>query len=193
MDFRFLWDRIRQLISDPEKAWHTIYTENKPAGYIRNHFFLPLVVLAAISAFFGSLLFTNTGVSEIYSVMAGIKYLLLYSLVIYASTYVFVKISSYLNINNDLQSSFKIVVFSAAPFMLCQIISRLFESFIFINILALFGLYLLWLGNERFLNPPEKMKTPLLLAVAAVFTGFYIIFDWLLTMMVDRIYFAFFA
>ena len=193
MDFRFLWDRIRQLIVDPEKAWYTIYTEDKPAGYIRNNFFLPLVVLAAISAFLGSLLFTNTGVSEVYSVLAGIKYIILYSSVIYATTYVFVKISSYLNIKNDLQSSFNIVVFSAAPFMLCQIISRLFESFIFINILALYGLYLLWLGNERLLNPPEKLKTPLLLAGAAVFTGFFIIFDWLLTTLVDRIYFAFFA
>lgn len=193
MNFRFLWDRIRQLISDPEKAWHTIYIENKPAGFIRNNFFLPLVVLAAISAFFGSLLFTNTGVSETYSVLAGIKYLVLYTSVIYATTYVFLRITSYLNIKNDLQSSFKIVVFSAAPFMLCQIISRLFESFIFINILALYGLYLLWLGNERLMNPPEKLKTPLLLAGAVVFTAFFIIFDWLLTTVVDRIYFAFFA
>ena len=171
MDFRFLWDRIRQLIVDPEKAWYTIYTEDKPAGYIRNNFFLPLVVLAAISAFLGSLLFTNTGVSEVYSVLAGIKYIILYSSVIYATTYVFVKISSYLNIKNDLQSSFNIVVFSAAPFMLCQIISRLFESFIFINILALYGLYLLWLGNEKLLNPPEKLKTPLLLAGWTLFDG----------------------
>ena len=193
MDFRFLWDRTRQLIFDPEKAWHTIYTENKHAGFIRNSFFLPLVVLAAVSAFFGSLFFTNTGVSEAYSVLAGIKYLVLYTAVIYATTYVFLRITSYLNIENNLQSSFKIVVFSAAPFMLCQIISRLFESFIFINILALYCLYLLWLGNERLLNPPEKLKTPLLLSVAAVFTGFFIIFDWLLTTMVDRIYFAYFA
>ncbi|NMC37684.1 MAG: hypothetical protein GYA41_05125 [Bacteroidales bacterium] len=193
MDFRFLWGRIRQLISDPEKAWQTIYIENKPAGFVRNNFFLPLVVFAAVSAFFGSLFFTNTGVSEAYSVLAGIKYLVLYSSVIYATAYVSVKISSYLNIKNDLQTSFKIVVFSAAPFMLCQIVSRLFESFIFINLLALFGLYLLWLGNERLLNPPEKLKTPLLLSVAAAFTGFFIIFDWILTTMVDRIYFAFFA
>lgn len=193
MDFRFLWDRIRLLVLDPEKAWYTICNESKPTGFIRNSFFLPLVILAAISAFFGSLLFTNTGVSTAYSVLAGIKYLVLYTSVVYATTYVYMKITSYLNIKNDIQISFKIIVFSAAPFLLCQIISRLFESFIFINILSLYGLYLLWLGNERLIDPPEKLKTPLLLAGAIVFTGFFIIFDRLLTTIVDRVYFAFFA
>ncbi|HNR41608.1 MAG TPA: hypothetical protein PKL65_05200 [Bacteroidales bacterium] len=193
MDLKFLWNRIRILILDPEKAWQIIGTETRTAGFIRNHFFLPLVVLAAVSAFVGSLLFTNPGTSGIYSVLAGIKYLILYAGVIYATSFIFNKITTILNIRNDPGTSFMIIVFSAAPLMLCQIVSRLFESFIFINILALYGLYLFWLGTERLLNPPEKMKTPLMLSVALVFTGLLIIIDSLLTRLVDWIYFAFFA
>ncbi len=193
MDFKFLWNRIRDLILDPEKAWRIISAETSPAGFIRNYFFLPLVILASLSAFVGSLLFTNTGISAVYSVLAGIKYLILYTTVIYATTFIFHKIAIFLNLSNDLKTSFMIIVYSAAPLMLCQIVSRLFESFIFINILALYGLYLFWLGTERLLNPPEKLKTQLLLSAAVVFTGLFIIVDWLLTRLADRVYFSFFA
>lgn len=193
MDLKFLWNRIKFLILDPDKAWHLICTEHKPARFVRDSFFFPLVLLASIMAFLGSLLFTNTGVSEIYSILTGIKYFVLYSAVIVGTSYIIFRITGSLNLNNDFLTSFKIIVYSAAPFLICQIISRLFESFIFINILALYGLYIFWLGSERMLNPPEKLKTPLLFAAASIFIVLFIFTDWLLTMIIDRLYFAFFA
>ena len=193
MDFKFLWTRIKYLILDPEKAWHAVCTENKPVKFVRDSFFFPLVILASLSAFLGSLLFTNTGVSEVYSILAGIKYLLLFSFVIYATSFVFFRITQTLNLKNDFLTSFKIIVFSAAPFLICQIISRLFESFIFINILALYGLYIFWLGVERMLNPPDKWKTPLLLTITSVFIVLFIFADWLLTKAIDKLYFTYFV
>lgn len=193
MDFKFLWSRTKFLVLDPEKAWQTIYAENRPYRFVRGSFFFPLIIAVAVSAFFGSLLFTNTGVSGVYSVLAGIKYFLIFYIVIYATALIFNKITKTLDLKSDFLTSFKIIVYSATPFLLCQIISRLFESFIFINVLALYGLYIFWIGNERMLDPPENKKTPMLLGVAVLFITLFLLTSWMLTLLSDKVYFTFFS
>jgi hypothetical protein len=193
MDFKFLWNRIRYLILDPDKAWHSIYNENRPLQFVKRNYFFPLLILVSLSAFLGSLLFINTGVSEFYSVLAGIKYFILFFIVIHATTFIFREILKALDITADFSSSFKIILYSLSPLLLCQIISRLFESFIFINVLALYGLYIFWVGVEIMLNPPEHKKIPLLISVSVALVALFIITSWLLTLVVDKVYFTFFA
>lgn len=193
MDLKFLWNRIRYLLLDPDKGWHTISAEKRPLEFVRNNFFLPLVILVSISAFLGSLLFMHTGVSEMYSILAGIKYFLLFSITIYGTAFSLQKITVMMEIKSDFTSCFKIVLYSSAPLLLCQIISRLFESFIFINILSLYGLYIFWVGIEIMLNPPENKRSSLLLASASVYIALFVLTGWLLTTVIDKIYFAFFA
>jgi len=71
--------------------------------------------------------------------------------------------------------------------------SRLFESFIFINVLALFGLYVFWTGMERMTDTPEQKKIPLLIAAAVTFIALFFTADWILSGIMDKLYFAFFA
>jgi hypothetical protein len=193
MDFKFLSHRIRNIILNPEKAWDAIHYENRPIKYVRGSFILPLIFLAALSAFLGSLLFTNTGVSEAYSVLVGVKYFLLLCFVIYGTAFVFKEITNAFNLGRDFVLSFKIIAYSSAPLLLCQIISRLFESFIFVNVLALYGLYIFWTGVEKMINPPEQKKLPLLISVTVVFIVLIFAGNWLLTQIIDKLYFAFFT
>lgn len=193
MDFKFLSNRVKNIILDPVKAWEAIYTENGPVKDVRDSFFFPIVLIAALSAFFGSLLFTNTELSWVYNVLTGIKYFVLLSVVIYVTAVAFKEIAVRFNLKCDYASSFKIIVYSSAPFLLCQIISRLFESFIFVNILALYGLYIFWTGAEKILNPPEQKKLPLMIAATAVYIFTFIITNWLLSKIVDGLYFSIFA
>jgi hypothetical protein len=76
---------------------------------------------------------------------------------------------------------------------LCQIMSRLFESLIFVNILALYGLYIFWAGVERMLNPPEHKKMPILVATTVSVLLIFFATNWLLSMLLDRIYFSLFG
>lgn len=193
MNFKFLWNRITNLIIDPDKAWRTIYTENRPVGFVRTSFFFPLLIMVALSAFLGSLLFMNTGVSEAYSVLAGIKYFILFFVVIYGTTFLFRKIIKSIDLNTNFTTAFKIILFSLTPLLLCQIISRLFESFIFINILSLYGLYIFWTGTEIMLKPPENKRIPMLISVTAGFIALFAITSWLLNLLLDKIYFGLFA
>jgi hypothetical protein len=43
------------------------------------------------------------------------------------------------------------------------------------------------------LNPPEYKKMPLLIATTITITGLYIAFSVVLNLVIDRVYYAFFA
>ena len=193
MDFKFLADSIRNIIVDPIKAWDTIHSEDKKTKYLKINLILPLTALAAVSAFLGSYYFINTGLTNAYSVLASIKYFILYYLVIYCTTLIIKEIAKAMNLGMDLDLSFKLVAYSAIPFLLCQILSRVFESFIFINILALYGLYVFWVGVEEMLDPAEQKKIPLLIAATVTFIVLFYSADWILSAVIDKLYFAFFA
>jgi len=192
MDFKFLADTIRNIIVDPVKAWETIYTEDRKVKFTIINL-LSLVLLASVSAFLGSFYFINTGLTNVYSVMAGIKYFILYSLVLFGTTLILAEITKALDLGKDLKTSFNLVAYSAIPFLICQMMSRLFESFIFINALALFGLYVFWTGMERLTDTPEQKKIPLLIAAAVTFIVLFFTADWILSGIMDKLYFAFFA
>ena len=193
MDYKFLYHRIKYIILDPVKAWDEIHSDNRPIKDVRNSFFFPLITLVAIAAFLGSVIFANTGLSVIYSILVGIKYFLLLCLVIYATAFIFREITYAMDMGQDFTISFKMIVYSIAPFLICQMVSRIFESFIFINILALYGLYIFWIGAEKMLNPPEHKKMPMLIAATLTMIGLYIAANFFLTMIIEKFYFAIFS
>jgi len=193
MDYKFLYHRIKYIILNPAKAWTVISEENRPLRDPRNSFLFPLVILVTVSAFLGSIIFTNSTLSPVYSIFIALKYLILNLLVVYASAVVFSEITKALDLGKNFTVSFKMIVYSLAPFFLCQIVSHLFESLIFVDVLALYGLYVFWVGAEKMLNPPEHKKMPMLVATFIVITGFFIAGSIVLSSIIDRIYFNYIA
>jgi hypothetical protein len=193
MSNKFLLFLVKDLIINPGQAWETIDTENKPVSQIRNGLLFPLSLLVSVSAFLGSLLYTNPGLSPVYSVLAGIECFILFYASVYAAAYVLREISHAMDMGRNWDVSFRLIAYSIVPFMLCQMISRLFESFLFVDVLSLFGLYIFWAGAERMLAPPAHKKLPLLIATFVSFTGIFIITDFLLTKIFDKIFYAFFS
>jgi hypothetical protein len=193
MDYKFLYHNLIKIIFTPGKAWDLITEENKPAGYLRNNFLFPLIIIVSISAFLGSIIFTNKALPPVYSIMSGFKYLLLYLFVVYSSAAILGEITKPLDLGKDFTVSFRLIVYSLAPLFICQIASQLFESLIFANVLSLYGMYIFWAGAEKMLNPPDYKKMPLLIAIFVVTTGFFFAGNLVLTALTDRIYFSFFA
>jgi hypothetical protein len=193
MDYRFLYNRIKYIILSPTRAWSVIREEIRPIRDVRNSFFFPLVLLVTISSFLGSIIFTNSTLSPVYSIFVALKFLILHLAVVFTSAVIFGEITKALDLGKDFTVSFKIIAYSIAPLLICQIISHLFESLIFVNILSLYGLYIFWIGAEKMLDPPEHKKMPMLIATLVVVAGFYIAGAILLTSLTDRIYFSFFA
>lgn len=193
MDYKFLLQRLVQIIFNPVKAWEAIYSEDRPLKDTRNSFFFPLIILVSISSFLGSLFFSNSQLSYIYSIFVGIKFFILLCFVLYTSTVIHKEITYALDLGKNFAVSYKIILYSLTPLLLCLVFSQLFESILFINILALYGLYIFWEGSMKMLNPPEYKKMPMLIATMVIVAGFFVAGGWILTQVIDRVYFAFFA
>jgi hypothetical protein len=193
MNFNFFLKGIKNIVFTPAKLWETVISEHPSAGVIRNSFFIPLVLLVAVSAFFGSLLFANAELSASYSVLLSIKCIIVILIAVYAASYLLGEITYPLDLGRDFNISFMLVLFSATPFLMCQILSHMFESLLFVNIIGLYGLHIFWIGAEKILNPPQYKKMPLLIAATITFAGIYITTYLLLSMITDRVYYSFFA
>jgi hypothetical protein len=193
MDYKFLLKRLPFIIFHPVKAWGKICYETFPVRDLRNYFLFPLIILVTLFAFTGSLFFINSHLSFVYSVFVGLKFIILLLFVVYASAVTHKEITYALDLGRNFDVSFKIIVYSMTPFFLCLVVSLLFDSLIFINFLALYCLYIFWIGSEKMLNPSEHKKMPMLIATLVVMAGYYISAAWILTQVIDRLYYAYFA
>jgi hypothetical protein len=183
----------KDIISNPAKVWETIDSELKLVRATRNSFLIPLILLISVSGITGSLVFINSQLSPVFSVFVGIKCFFLYFISIYATAFIVNEITGQLALGKSFDISFILIAYSVVPFLLCQVLSRLFESLLFVNILALYGLYIFWTGAEKILAPPPNKKVLLLIASFVAFIGIFIVTNFLLTKLIDKLYFIFFS
>jgi hypothetical protein len=192
MDYKFFLREINNIILSPVKAWKRIESENRPLSLLRDGYLLPLVILISVSAFSGSLLFANSELSSVYSLLVSIKCFVLFYATIYIAAYIFGEITYPLDLGKNFTKSFKIIVYSITPFLICQILSRLFESLQFVDILGLYGLYIFWTGSEKLLAPPQYKKMPMLIASMVSLVAIYVATNSFLNMVMEKIFYAFF-
>lgn len=193
MNNKFFLFRVTDIIFNPVMAWETIDSENKPVSVIRNGLLFPLILLVSLASLAGSLIYINPESSAVYSVFVGIKCFMLFYVSVYASAYILNQITHALDLGNNFAISFRLIVYSIVPLLICQIFSRLFESVLFVNVLALSGLFIFWTGTERMLTPPAYKKMPLMISAFITFIGIFIATDFLFTKVIDKIFYKFFS
>jgi hypothetical protein len=193
MDLKFFMNGIKAIVTDPEKAWDSIERENKPVSEVRNSLLLPLILLSSLATFAGSLIFTNSELPAAYSVLVAVRSFIVLYLTVYFTAVLFGEVTLPLDLGKNFNTSFNLVVFSFIPFLICQVLSGIFESLLFVNVMALYGLYIFWEGTEKFLNPSQYKKLPLLIAVIIIAIVVYIASNVLIKMIADRIFYALFA
>lgn len=193
MDYKFFLQTLRYIILDPVRGWDIISDEDRPVKDVRNSYLFPILVLVSICVFIGSLVFTNSTLPPVYSGFTAIKFIILDLIVIFSSAAILGEITRALDLGRNFSVSFRLIVFSLTPLLICQMISQLFESLVFINILALYGLYIFHTGAEKIFNPPRHKKTFLLVTTFIVVTELIIAAGIVLSSIVDRIYFGLFA
>jgi hypothetical protein len=193
MDFRFLYHRIKYFIINPGRAWDVIHRENRPMKYVRGSFFMPLILLVTVSAFVGSMFLTNTTLKPMYSVLVAIATFLELYLAVYVSAIALREIMKALDLGHDFVTAFKLIAYSFSPVYTVLIVSRLFESLLFINVLGLYSIYLFWTGMEIMVSPPEHKKIPMVIATAVVTLAVLLLLQVLLSRLAATVYFAIFA
>ncbi len=193
MNIRFLYSRLKNLIVKPERAWEIINRESRPLSYMQASYFFPMITLASLAALTGSLLFIHGGLTYVYPIFLGVRYFLFFLLLTYLTAFVFNEATSAMDLGKDFTRAFKVIGFSMAPLFICMTVSLLFESLLFINLLALYGLYLFWCGVEEMVAPPEHKRIPLMVSSVVAFAILYILIHWVLNKVIlDIIYFNLF-
>ncbi len=193
MDYRFLLTGIKNILFNPSMYWQTIHSGNAPLKFIRNSYLMPLIILVSVALITGSLIFFNTELSITYSILTGIRRFAVLLTTTYFSAWILREITYPLDLGRDFNIAFRLIVFSLTPFLLCQVVSSVFESLLFVNVIGIYGLYIFWTGAEVMLKPPRHKRIPMLVAITIVIAGVYIAVDIFLAMITDRIYYGFFA
>jgi len=193
MDFRFLYHRTKYFIINPGKAWEVVHREERPMRFVRDSFFLPLIILVSISAFLGSMFFINTTLKPMYSVLAAVTTFFFLYIGVYASAFLVREIMRALDLGHDFLVAFKLVAYSMAPIFLSLTVSRLFESLLFINVLGLYGLYIFWIGMETMVSPPDHKKLPMIIATVVSMLIIFLLLQVILAKLTETVYFTFFA
>lgn len=193
MDYKFLITRVPFIIFHPVKAWDKISAETSEIKYLRNNYLFPLIVIVALASFFGSLFITNSHLPVTYSLFEFLKFIILSLFVVFLSSLTLKEMTYALDLGRNFNVSFTIIVYSLTPLFLCLIISQIFDSLVFMDILALYGLYIFWTGSEKLLTPAEHKKMPMTIATAVVVIGYYIAAAWFLNQLSDRIYYRIIA
>jgi len=192
MDYKFFLQGIANIIFNPVKAWETIDSENKPNRILRVNLFIPLLILVSIATFLGSLIFANTELSAVYSIFTGVKTFVLLYLTTYFAAFILKEITHPLDLGRDFNISFRLIVYSIIPFILCEVLSGLFESLLFVDIIGLYGLYIFWIGAEKLLNPAQHKKMPMLIATTISIIAIYTALSFILNMLTNKVYHAYF-
>lgn len=192
MDIKYFITGLKNILFDPSKAWETINIEHKPLKVIRDSFLLPLILLVSLSSLAGSLMFSSNNLPPVYSVFTGLRTFLVLLCTIYVTAVVLGEVTFPLDLGKDFYTSFTIITFSFVPFLICQIFSGLFESLLFVNIIGLYGLYIFWAGAEKFLDPPQYKKLPLLIATSVLAVVVYVVMNSILKTILDKIFYTLF-
>ena len=193
MNFRFFPGWMGKVISDPSGFWKTFNDEEPRLSTIKNSILFPLTVLPALFALAGSLIFTNTHLAAIYSFLYAMQYFAALMISVFVSAAAVTLSARRIHPNLRYSMALVIVIYSLVPFFLCQMVSRLFESFQFVNILGLYGLMIFWSALEEVLNTPRDKKPVLLIAAFVSFILAFAVSDLVLGVLADKIYFSYFA
>jgi len=192
MDFSLLYNRIRLIFSNPTKVWEQVREEARPIREVRTSFLLPLLTLIALSSFAGTLIFTHSGLSVLYPVIMAIKDFGTFLITVELVVLIVTEISITFTPEKDSAKNYKLIVYSATPYLVSVIFSRIFSSLIFLNVLGLYGFVILWIGINLIEPVGNRFKTRYFILVISATVILYLAIGWILMSVLDGLYFTIF-
>ncbi|HCC69983.1 MAG TPA: hypothetical protein DEQ09_02355 [Bacteroidales bacterium] len=189
-DLRMLRDRPRDLLIQPLKAWETIRLENRSVKEVQISFLLPVLVLISLSAFAGSLIYNPAGLSVLFPILRALKQFICFYLTVLLTSWVLNELSAAFIHFKDYSFNFKLVVYSLTPLYITVIITRFLPDLSIINILALYGAYILYAGLKNIENSSRKSVIRYFIVALLSVIVFYLAISWITGSLLEGIYFA---
>lgn len=193
MDLALLYKRVIMLVTKPASFWSQVKEEDIPTSEVRRSFLLPIILLVSISSFAGTYLYSYNSLSLIYPLLKGLEYFLILFITTELVVFILSEITVYLLKIRIYAEIYKLVIYSVAPFMLMMIISKIFSSLLFLNMLGLYGLLILWMGIDIIVGGDKMFRIRLTSLIAMATIVFYLGIRWIISALVEGLYFTIFG
>lgn len=176
MDYKFIFNRLKNLIVSPSAEWKAISKEELSGLNVVNQFALPLIAMSSLAAFIGTSIYL-----EGFNVEESLKKALLVFLSLLASVYVAVGVVYFLmpkfNLEQDRGRVFMFVAYASSVIFAVKFITELIPELFFLKILNLYTAYIVWEGVTPIFNVDEKDKPGfVVLAAFILIAGNYAVF-----------------
>jgi len=169
MDFHAIFNRAKNIIVNPLEEWHLIKDETSEKNELIRNYAIPLISLCAIASIIGNVIFSfHYGFSIAYVIITAIIVFIVAFFGMYISAIIINELAPGFNSKQDINSAFKLVIYSYTAFYIAYAIANLFPPLSFISILGLYGFYLLWTGATPILNTPEDKKAGFVIVSALI-------------------------
>ena len=193
MDFSLLYKRVTLLLSRPVRFGLEVKEDSIPSSELRRSFLIPILILVSIASFAGTYLYSYNSLSIIYPLLKGLEYFLIFFITTELVVFLLSEIITYLLKIRLSGEIYKLVVYSFAPFMILMIISRLFSSLLFLNLLGIYGLLILWTGIDILIGGDKLFRIRLTALISLAIIVFYLGVRWIISALVEGLYFAIFG
>ena len=191
IDFRMLSDRAKHIVLNPVKAWETIRNENRSVRTVQSSFLIPVLVLISLSAFAGSIIYNPAGLSILFPALRALKQFICFYLSVLLSSWVINELSIAFIKNKHYSFNFKLVTYSLTPLYITVFITRLLPDLALINILSLYGAYILYTGLKTIENISGRSLIRYFIVALLTLIVFYLAISWITRSLLEGIYFAF--
>ncbi len=191
IDFRMLRDRVKYIVIHPVRAWEAITKENRSIRTVQSSFLVPILVLIALSAFAGSLIYNPAGLSILFPVLRALKQFICFYLTVLLSSWVINELSLAFIKNKNYSFNFKLVTYSLTPLYITVLITRFLPDLALINILSLYGAYILYTGLKTIENTTRKSLLRFFIVALLTIIISYLAISWISRSLLEGIYFAF--
>lgn len=179
MDFIEIIQRAKNILISPVEEWKVIKEESTDkSGVIRNYA-LPFTLLLAITSFFGIFLFRNYVTLSIMVIRAVVTFLSAF-LSIYISAYLINELAPGFDSKKDLNSSFKLVIYSYTALFASHAIANLLLPLFFIAIFGIYSAYIIWTGLGPMMETSDDKKVVFGIISSLIILVVYVLMNTLL-------------
>jgi len=179
MDFIEIIQRAKNILIRPVEEWKVIKEESTDkSGVIRNYA-LPFTLLLAITCFFGIFLFRNYVTLSIMVIRAVVTFLSAF-LSIYISAYLINELAPSFDSKKDLNSSFKLVIYSYTALFASHAIANLLLPLFFVVIFGIYSAYIIWTGLEPMMETSDDKKVVFGIISSLIILVVYVLMNTLL-------------
>lgn len=155
MGAKSIVSRAKAIVLSPKREWEGIKTEDESNANIILRYALPFLILAAIAKFIG---YYRSYLSINYIISSSILELVIGIVALVISAIVINQLANSFGSKPNLNSAFKLVVYSYTPTFLASIIANVSIYLAWVGLLGLYSVYIFWSGISTMMETPEDKK-----------------------------------